>query len=166
VSGSADAQWNQRARNETPTERLDRNWEDLLQELRVAQTGVQLLTGLLLSAVFQQRFTELTDGFRVVYLVTVSMSVLATAALIAPVAMHRALFRKRARDSLVQAGQRMAVAGLALLALAVAGVMTLIFGVVAGTTAGVLAAIATTLVFAVLWAALPFAYRRRHPGPD
>ena len=64
VNDLADAEWNQRVRDETPTERLDRNRGDLLQELRVAQTGVQLLTGLLFTAVFQQRFTELSADQR------------------------------------------------------------------------------------------------------
>jgi hypothetical protein len=160
VTGADEAEWNRRERNETPTERLDRNWEDLLQELRVVQTGVQLLTGLLLTAVFQQRFADLSPGLRVVYLITVCASVLATATLIAPVAMHRALFRRRARAALVQVGQRMAVAGLTLLALAVSGVMCLIFWVVAGGLAGAIAAGLALVVFALLWAVLPLTYRR------
>ncbi|MBN9099367.1 MAG: hypothetical protein J0I49_14825 [Pseudonocardia sp.] len=63
-----DEDWNAAARRETPTARLDRNWTDLLQELRVAQTGVQLLTGLLLTVPFQARFTDLAPHHRVIYL--------------------------------------------------------------------------------------------------
>ena len=92
---ASDAAWNQRARSETETERLDRNWGDLLQELRVVQTGVQLLTGLLLTVPFQARFGDLTDFQRVIYLATVSVSVTSTALLIAPVALHRLLFRRK-----------------------------------------------------------------------
>lgn len=73
-----DDEWNYRARHETTTQRLDRNWEALLQELRVVQTGVQLLTGFLLTLPFQQRFADLTDFEVAVYLVTVALSVVST----------------------------------------------------------------------------------------
>lgn len=77
--------WNGRVRNETPTQQLDRNWAALLQELRVVQTGVQLLTGFLLTLPFQARFDSLSTAGHVVYLVTVSASILATVLLVAPV---------------------------------------------------------------------------------
>src|ERR1700712_5741847 len=93
----ADDSWNAEERNETPTERLDRNWTDLLQELRVVQTGVQLLTGVLLTLPFQQKFSRLTDGERGIYLFAVAASILATGFLQAPVSVHRALFRKHRR---------------------------------------------------------------------
>ena len=80
-------------RDETEAQRLDRNWSGLLQELRVAQTGVQLLTGFLLTLPFQQRFTQLDGVMRTVYLVTVACSIGATVLLVAPVSMHRLLFR-------------------------------------------------------------------------
>jgi Family of unknown function (DUF6328) len=156
-----DAAWNDRARDETPTERLDRNWTDLLQELRVAQTGVQLLTGLLLTVPFQQRFTELPAHARVVYLVTMALSLTATLLLIAPVGMHRVLFRQHARGPLVAAGQRCAIAGLGLLGLAVTGVVLLIFDTVAGPTAGVCAAVVTAVLFVGLWGVLPLGWRER-----
>jgi hypothetical protein len=157
---ASDAAWNLRQRNETPVERLDRNWSDLLQELRVLQTGVQLLTGLLLTAAFQQRFTELSEYQRVVYLCAVALTTLSTAFLIAPVALHRVLFRQHARSSLVAAGQRCALAGLATLALAVTGVVQLIFSVVAGTAAGATAAGIALVAFGALWSVIPLAYRR------
>lgn len=156
-----DAAWNEQARDETPTERLDRNWTDLLQELRVAQTGVQLLTGLLLTVPFQQRFGELPGYARVVYLVTTALSVTATVLLIAPVGMHRVLFRQHARGTLVAAGQRCAVAGLALLGLAVTGVVLLIFDTVTGLAAGVCAAVVTAALFVGLWGVLPLRWRDR-----
>src|ERR1700753_290333 len=96
-----DTSWNEQQRHETPLERLDRNWNDLLQELRVVQTGVQFLTGFLLTLPFQQRVTELGATARDVYLAPVSAAVLATAALVAPVSAHRLLFRRHARDSMV-----------------------------------------------------------------
>jgi len=88
-----DDAWDQRARHETETERLDRNWSSLLQELRVVQTGVQLLTGLLLTLPFQQRFTELSTLAQDVYLLTVIASIGSTVLLVAPVGLHRLLFR-------------------------------------------------------------------------
>ncbi|MDY6999819.1 MAG: DUF6328 family protein, partial [Actinomycetota bacterium] len=83
-----------RGRRETEMERLDRNWNSLLQELRVVQTGVQVLTGFLLTLPFQGRFDILDGGMQNVYLVTVCTAVLSTALLVAPVAMHRLLFRR------------------------------------------------------------------------
>jgi hypothetical protein len=157
----ADARWDRDARDETPIERLDRNWGDLLQELRVAQTGVQLLTGLLLTVPFQSRFDDLTDPQRVLYLVTLSLSAAATGMLIAPVAMHRVLFRQHARAELVGAGQRFAIGGLALLGLAVTGVIVLIFDVVAGMTAAIVAGAVCLVVFGLLWAVIPLILRAR-----
>ncbi|MCW2722313.1 DUF6328 family protein [Pseudonocardia sp.] len=155
-----DAEWNRRVRDETDTERWDRNWADLLQELRVAQTGVQLLTGLLLTVPFQQRFAALPEHARVVYLVTTALSVAATALLIAPVGMHRLLFRRHARLLLVSIGQGCAVGGLGLLGLAVTGVVLLIFDTVAGTTAGIVAGGFAFVLFAGLWGVTPLVLRR------
>jgi hypothetical protein len=160
-----DAAWNLRERRETPTERLDRNWADLLQELRVSQTGVQLLTGLLLTVPFQSRFGDILPHQRVVYLVTTALSVVATGLLIAPVMLHRMLFRLHGRRPLVAASQRFAIAGLATLGLAVLGVVELIFDVVLGWVAGVIAAVAALVLLGVLWGLVPALVRRRlHEG--
>ena len=156
-----DADWNFSARHETPMARLDRNWDELLQELRVAQTGVQLLTGLLLTVPFQARFDQLGRQEIVVYLVTFGLAVLASGLLISPVVLHRVLFRQHARRTLVSAGQRFAMAGFACLGLAVVGVCALIFDVVLGVVAGVVAAVAAFVVFATLWAVWPMVLRRR-----
>ncbi len=156
-----DADWNFSARHETPTARLDRNWSDLLQELRVAQTGVQLLTGLLLTVPFQARFGELRGHQIAVYLASVSLAVLASGLLISPVVLHRVLFRQHARRTLVSAGQRLALAGFLTLGLAVVGVCTLIVDVVLGTAAGVTAAVVTFVVFALLWGVWPLRLRAR-----
>jgi Family of unknown function (DUF6328) len=158
---ASDAGWDQQARSETETERLDRNWGDLLQELRVVQTGVQLLTGLLLTVPFQARFGELTGFQRAIYLATVAVAVTSTALLIAPVALHRLLFRQHARRSLVAISQRFAVGGLALLGLAVIGVVVLIFDVVTGLGGAVAAAVASLVVFGSLWVVVPLHQRHR-----
>jgi hypothetical protein len=152
--------WDQHARNETESERLDRNWSSLLQELRVAQTGVQLLTGFLLTLPFQQRFDNLSELMRHVYLVTVACSVGSTVLLVAPVGMHRLLFRRHRLRTLVSTAHRCAIAGLLLLGAALVGVTTVIFDFVAGATAGGIAAGCATLMLVFFWAAVPLWQRR------
>jgi hypothetical protein len=134
-----DQNWDDAARSETETERLDRNWSTLLQELRVTQTGVQLLTGFLLTLPFQQRFDALDDTMRGVYAATVACSVAATLALVAPVAMHLVLFRQHRLRVLVSAAHRLAYAGLVLLGLALVGVTFVVFDVVCGRGAAAVA---------------------------
>jgi uncharacterized protein DUF6328 len=156
-----DQQWDRGQRDETEQERLDRNWNNLLQELRVVQTGVQLLTGFLLTLPFQQRFSVLDHQMQVVYLVTVGCSVGATVLLIAPVGIHRLLFRRHRLQVLVSAAHRCAYAGLTLLGLALTGVTVIIFVAVAGLTAGAIAGACALGLFAFFWWALPL-WLRRH----
>jgi hypothetical protein len=151
----ADQHWDRSARSETATERLDRNWSSLLQELRVVQTGVQLLTGFLLTLPFQQRFDILDGDMRTVYLVTVACAVGASVLLIAPVGIHRVLFRQRRIKTLVSASHRLAYAGLLLLGLALAGMTMIIFGAVSGRSAGVTAGAIALAAFAAFWVVLP-----------
>lgn len=153
----------QGARHETEAERLDRNWASLLQELRVVQTGVQLLTGFLLTLPFQERFSMLDHAMRTVYLVTVACSAGATAFLVAPVGMHRILFRRHRLNLLVSAAHRCAFAGLLLLGVAMAGVTQLIFNAVAGRAAGEIAGGIALLTFVGMWLALPLGMRLGHP---
>jgi hypothetical protein len=155
-----DAEWDRDARDETPTERLDRNWTDLLQELRVVQTGVQLLTGFLLTLPFQARFATLTSLQQNIYLITVILAVCSTAFLIAPVSLHRLLFRRHARARMVEVAHRLALTGMALLAASLVGVVLLIFDVVRGRTAGLVAGGLIALLVVVLWVAMPLVLRR------
>ncbi len=148
-------------RRETSTERLDRNWNSLLQELRVVQTGGQILTGLMLTIPFQQRFTDLNDGQQRLFLVSLVLAVLSTFTLIAPVALHRLLFRQRAVAELVARAHVLAMVGLALLGLALTGVLALIFDIVAGTVASVAAGVCTLGVFVAMWVIMPIRMRRR-----
>lgn len=157
----SDAEWNHAQRGETPLERLDRNWADLLQELRVIQTGVQLLTGFLLTLPFQSRFEQLSATQQGIYLVTLGASVVSTGFLIAPVSLHRFLFRRHARRVTVDLAHRLSQIGLAMLAVAMIGVVLLIFYVVAGPTTVWIAATITALLLAGLWVALPLAVRQR-----
>ena len=159
-----DQSWNRSARSETETERLDRNWSSLLQELRVVQTGVQLLTGLLLTLPFQQRFEILDNPMRILYLTTVSCSVAATVLLVTPVGMHRLLFRRHRLNALVVSAHWCAYAGLMLLGLALAGVTYLVFGAVAGRQMGLIAGICAIFAFAAFWLALPMAMRAGQDG--
>lgn len=154
-----DAQRWDRDRDETEAQRLDRNWSSLLQELRVAQTGVQLLTGFLLTLPFQQRFTALDGVMRTVYLVTIACSIGATVLLIAPVSMHRLLFRKHRMNTLVSAAHSYAMVGLILLGLALAGVAVVIFDTVIGRTEAWVAGGCTLLALAAFWYPMPLVGR-------
>jgi Family of unknown function (DUF6328) len=160
-----DQNWDTTERSETEIQRLDRNWVSLLQELRVVQTGVQLLTGFLLTLPFQQRFETLDTTMRVIYLVTVGCSIAATVLLEAPVAMHRLLFRRHRIQFVVAAAHRFAYAGLLLMGLSLTGVAVVIFGAVAGLAAGAIAgACAVTAQFG-FWVLLPLRLRHETPPP-
>lgn len=151
-------------RHETATERLDRNWVELLQELRVTQTGVQILAGFLLTLPFQQGFAGLDSVQTTAYLVSMAAAVAATSLLVAPVSAHRLLFRRRAKASLVEFADRAALIGLVALAVSVNAATFLIFDVVVGRAAAVVATICAFVLFVVNWAALPLAMRRRLPA--
>jgi hypothetical protein len=136
-------------------ETLTRNWDELLQEIRVTQTGVQILTGFLLTVPFSNRFAELTSFQRTVYLAVLAGSVITTALVVAPAAFHRVLFRQRRRVLLVESGNRFAQAGLATLALTISGVVLLVVDVVVGASEAWVTSGLTLLLFTLLWAVLP-----------
>ena len=160
-----DQGWDNTARSETEMQRLDRNWVSLLQELRVVQTGVQLLTGFLLTLPFQPRFDGLSTTMRVVYLATVGCSVGATVLLEAPVGIHRLLFRRHRLLSVVSIAHRLAHSGLLLMGLALTGVAVIIFGVVAGHTAGAIAGICALTAQVFFWVVVPLWVRHEPPQP-
>ena len=142
-------------RDETHAERMDRNWDELMQELRVTQTGVQILSGFLLTLPFQDRFSDLSDVETAIYLIADILEDNATVLIIAPVAYHRLLFRQQEKELLVRAGNRFARSGLLVLAFAVTTVIYLIFDVVLGTTAGIVAFAALFALFLTCWVLLP-----------
>ncbi|WP_375406183.1 DUF6328 family protein [uncultured Amnibacterium sp.] len=152
-------------RNETRTQRLDRNWNQLLQELRVLQTGTQLLTGFLLTVAFQSTFAGLADWQRGLYLVVVSLAVISTVVALMPVALHRALFRRRAMAELVEWADRMLRIGLGATGLAIVGVLALVFSVAAGAAGAVVAAVVGALLVGGLWLALPKRLQRGTEAP-
>src|SRR3954451_8000951 len=158
-----DAATNSTGRKESEIERLDRNWGDLLQELRVVQTGVQLLTGFLLTLPFQQKFSELSSTERAVYLVAVSTSIVATGFLQAPVSVHRALFRRHRRKETVDLAHRLAIVGIFTLGCAVVSVTMLIFEVLLGWFWGLTAAVITAVLLIVLWFIVPWTVRAGSP---
>ena len=158
-----DQDWDAAARSETQSERLDRNWSSLLQELRVTQTGVQLLTGFLLTLPFQARFAQLGDDLHTVYLMTVACSLAATVLLVAPVAMHRLLFRRHRLNTVVSVSHRCAYAGLLLLGTALTGVAVVVFGAVLGTTAAAVAGVLTAVAMLIAWVAFPL-WKRHGSG--
>jgi fatty acid desaturase len=137
-------------------ERLSRNWHELLQELRVTQTGTQILTGFLLTLPFTQRFAELNSRQEVTYLATMVGSVVTTGLIIAPVAFHRMLFRQRQRPWLVAAADVFAKIGLLLLAVTTSGVILLVFDMVVSWSAALTAAIATFVGLLAVWAGTPW----------
>lgn len=148
-------------RNETREEQLDRNWMELIQELRVLQTGVQILAGFLLTLPFQQRFQTL-DHFQVtLYLVNVGLAALTTAFILLPVSVHRRLFRKRLKATLVASADnitKIALGGVAALSV---GTAALVFDVTAGRTVGLIAGGVLFAVLAILLAYVPVLLHRK-----
>src|SRR3954451_15840378 len=147
-------------RSETREERLDRHWNELLQELRVTQTGVQLLAGFLLTMPFQQRFAQLQEHQRRLYRGPVLLACLPTILLGAPVAVHRAVFQRHQRAELVHTADRLARFGLGALGLAVTGVVPLVFSVVLGRGAGLAAGGVLLVAVLVFWVLVPWRLRR------
>ena len=146
-------------RDESEAQRADRNLGELLQELRVAGLGVQVLFGFLLSLPFTNRFTRLSPGQHDLYLACLVLAAVATALLLGPVAYHRLVFRRGLKESLVRAASVMAIAGLATVGLAVSAAVLLVTGYVAsGLTAAVISVL-VFLVFGLLWFAFPLTRR-------
>jgi hypothetical protein len=148
---------------ETPEQRDDRNLVDLLQELRVATLGVQVLFGFLLGLPFTTRFDRLESWQRWLYLAVVLLSSMSIILLVAPVAYHRLLFRRHQLDYLLRAANVLAVCGLFTVSLAVSGAVLLVASYVEpGVPAAVLVAV-TAAMFAGLWFALPLIRRAKAP---
>jgi hypothetical protein len=149
-----------RTRDETDTERLDRNLVELLQEVRVVQTGVQVLFAFLLTVPFSARFDAITGFQRGAYFTALVGAAAASVLLIAPTAVHRVLFRLGQKEYMVEVSNRLTLGGLVSTAVAMIAAMLLVSDVMFGTGAGVAIATATALAFAGVWAALPLRRRR------
>jgi hypothetical protein len=147
-------------KHEISHKRLTRNLHELLQELRVTQTGVQILTGFLLTLPFSNRFSQITSTQRHVYLAILVGSVIATGLIVAPVAFHRMLFRRGQRQWIVKAANRAARAGLFSLALTTSGVVWLVFDIVTDPFSAGVAGAMSLLFFVTLWAVVPLVGHR------
>jgi hypothetical protein len=148
-------------RDETEEERLDRNLGELLQELRVALPGVQVLFAFLLAVPFQQGFEKITEFQKDVYFATLMLTALSAVMLISPTAYHRLTFRYQQKRRLVFYANRFSIAGLVFLALAMTGAIMLVTDVLFGAVATIVAAGLASLAFGVFWFGLPLQRRLR-----
>jgi uncharacterized protein DUF6328 len=148
-------------RGEGPLQRADRNMIELLQELRVAQTGVQILFAFLLTLSFTERFGSIDEFQRWTYVVTLLSSVLTAGLLVAPAAVHRVTFRRGLKAETVQLGHRLFTIGLGALALTLTGSVLLVLDVAVGLPFAVSAAAAVCVVLCLLWFVLPVPLLRR-----
>jgi Family of unknown function (DUF6328) len=152
--------------DETEAERADRNFGELLQELRVAQTGVQILFAFLLTMPLQSRFEILNSTERRLFVAALLLSAAATVCLIAPVAYHRALFARKLKHQVVLVASRFAVLGLGLLGLAITCSVCLVLDLVLGGRPAVFIAGVLAGLLVLAWAVLPLAKRAAHPPID
>jgi len=149
---------------ESERQRWQRNFADLLQELRVAQTGVQILFAFLLTLPFSSGFPEVTEFQRDVYLVALLSAAASAAMIISPVAFHRALFRQGRKPELVRFAHTMATGGLGFMLIAMASSVLLVTDYIVNLTAAIILTTITLAWFTLLWVVLPMA--RRNWGDD
>jgi hypothetical protein len=142
-------------REESESEKLDRNWDELLQELRITQTGLQLLSGFLLTLPFTQVFATLDDGQTWLYLALVVLGGIAVGVNMTPIMLHRRVFREHAKDRVVAVGHALIQVVMVAIALMIVGMAVLIFSVVVSWTAGLVAGAALTLVLGTLLGVVP-----------
>jgi hypothetical protein len=159
---NAHDDWNQSARGERPLQRLDRSYAEILQEVRVAQTGVQVLLAFLLTLAFTPKFATLNHTQLILYVATLILGAAATALLMAPAPFHRIVFRHRLKHHLVTAANRFALYGLATLLLAKGCAIMLILDVVLGPQPAHWITGAVVSWFVLFWFALPMWCRHRH----
>ncbi|CAL9659252.1 hypothetical protein I3J14_05145 [Streptomyces sp. HB-N217] len=161
-SGSAGGQARRRGRNETEEERADRMWTELIQEVRVAQMGVQILFGFLLTVVFQPKYETLSDTDQTIYLVTVVLGAVTTGALIGPVSLHRLVSGRRVKPQAVRWASRLTLLGLVLLLATTACSLLLILRV--ATHDGFVPYLVTGVVlwYLLCWFGIPLWTRHRH----
>jgi hypothetical protein len=151
-------------RNETPLERLDRNLQELLSELRVVVTGVQVLFAFLLVVPFNVGFIHIGPFQRAVYFVTLVLVALASVCMLAPAAHHRILFRNDDKEHIVFVSNRLMIAGLGFLALAMCGSLLLVATKLFGVTTGVITVLLASVPFTVIWFVMPLLRKARLNG--
>ena len=156
--------WNVKARGESPLTRADRVYAEILQEVRVAQTAVQILLGFLLTLAFMPRFSTTSRLERDIYVVTLLLGAAGMALLIAPTAVHRVMYRRRLKRHLVRVAHRFALAGLAVLVMTMGSGMLLILDVVAGMYPAIVLTGGVVAWFTIWWFAFPTWMRVHHKG--
>ncbi len=149
----------ERGASESETERLQRNLSELLQELRVAELGVQILFAFLLTLPFSQRFDHLNGLERRVYFVTLLLAAASSALFIAPTAFHRIIFRRKVRPLLVEASSWMLLGGLTLLLMSICGAILFVTDLVFGLRAATLAAVSVAAFYGLFWYVVPTSSR-------
>ena len=147
---NADEDASQDGRDETENEKSDRNWNEMLQETRIVQTGTQILSGFLLTIAFQPKFTTLTSFQHGVYLVLVLATTLTTALALAPVVLHRRLFRRHEKRQVVERGHQLLSCALVGLGVVMTGTVLLIFDVTEGLRSSSLVTAGVAVVLLVL----------------
>ena len=153
-------------RDETEADRLDRNFNEQLQELRIVQAGVQILFAFLLTIPFQQRFTTLSGLQRTIYVITLLCVTISTLIFMTPVAMHRMLFREGLKDFVVRHTDRLIGTGLFFLIAGIIGGVVLVLDVLLSHTAALWIGGAILLLAICLWVLLPLSQRRRRRRED
>jgi preprotein translocase subunit Sss1 len=148
--------------DESESERNSRRLLELLQEVRVATAGVQILFGFLLAVPFQQGFEQISSFQKHIYLVVLICTAISSALLIAPTALHRLLFRQGHKPQIIEYANRMVILGLVLLAVAMIGVVLLLTHEIFGPAAAIAVTVPIGLVFLLTWFVIPLA---RREGP-
>jgi hypothetical protein len=162
VSVSGDGANGRRGRHETEDERADRMWGELIQEVRVAQMGVQILFAFLLTVVFTPKYDSLDSTDQTIYIVTVVLGAAATGALIGPVSLHRLVSGRRIKPRAVEWASRLTFVGLVLLLATMTSSLLLILRV--ATDDGYVPWLVTVVVvwYLLCWFGIPLWTRRRH----
>jgi Family of unknown function (DUF6328) len=163
MTATAGSRPNTGGRDESTEEALDRNTIELLNELRVAGTGIQVLFAFLLIVPFNTGWKRLSSFDRTVYYVTLVCIALSATVLLAPSIHHRLLFRHREKRYLIVIGNRFAIIAMAFLGVGLTGIMVLISDVVINGVAAALAGGLTAAVVTLLWFAIPLNRRREEP---
>lgn len=152
-------------RDEDKAQQFDRHWNELLQELRLAQTGTQILFAFLLGIAFTRPFQEAGHFTHTVYSVTLILTGMATGLLIAPVSFHRMVFQRRLRDRMIPVTAKMAIGGLFLLMLAVCGGLLLALDVALSRPLAIVICGGALLWFSTFWYIIPAVVRRSNGSP-
>ncbi|PWI07743.1 hypothetical protein DIZ27_26330 [Streptomyces sp. NWU339] len=151
-----------RGRNETEEERADRMWQEVIQEVRVAQTGVQILFGFLLTVVFTPKYAQLSDTDQMIYIITVVLGACATGALIGPVSLHRLVSGRRVKPQAVRWASRLTLLGLVLLLATTSAALLLILRVATHDAFVPYLVAGVVTWYLVCWFGLPLWTRHRH----